>query len=102
LLLPKNARKITPQCGYTSSVPCGTASLRREALLKNRTENKIMKQKKVYVCTECDYQSPKWLGKCPTCGSWNTFTEETYEEETTSSKKENSHRTMLVRSENDA
>lgn len=37
-----------------------------------------MKQKKVYVCTECDYQSPSWLGKCPSCGSWNTFEEETY------------------------
>ena len=37
-----------------------------------------MKSKTVYVCTECDYQSPKWLGKCPSCKSWNTFTEETY------------------------
>lgn len=37
-----------------------------------------MKEKKVYVCAECDYQSPKWLGKCPSCGKWNTFEEETY------------------------
>ena len=37
-----------------------------------------MKEKKVYVCTECDYQSPKWLGKCPSCNKWNTFEEETY------------------------
>ncbi len=37
-----------------------------------------MKEKKVYVCTECDYQSAKWLGKCPSCGKWNTFEEETY------------------------
>ena len=37
-----------------------------------------MKEKKVYVCTECDYQSPKWLGKCPSCNKWNTFVEETY------------------------
>ena len=37
-----------------------------------------MKEKKVYVCTECDYQSPKWLGKCPSCGKWNTFEEESY------------------------
>ena len=37
-----------------------------------------MKEKKVYVCSECDYQSPKWLGKCPSCGKWNTFEEETY------------------------
>ena len=61
-----------------------------------------MKQKKVYVCTECDYQSPKWLGKCPSCGSWNTFTEETYEEETASAKKANPHRTMLVRTGDDS
>ena len=38
-----------------------------------------MKEKKVYVCTECDYQSPKWLGCCPSCKSWNTMTEETYQ-----------------------
>ena len=37
-----------------------------------------MKSKTVYVCSECDYQSPKWLGKCPSCKSWNTFIEETY------------------------
>lgn len=34
--------------------------------------------KTVYVCSECDYQSSKWLGKCPQCGAWNTFNEETY------------------------
>lgn len=34
--------------------------------------------KKVYVCTECDQQSPKWLGRCPSCGAWNTMVEETY------------------------
>ena len=38
-----------------------------------------MKEKKVYVCTECDYQSPKWLGCCPSCKSWNTFKEEDYQ-----------------------
>lgn len=38
-----------------------------------------MKQSKtVYVCSECDYQSSKWLGKCPQCSAWNSFTEETY------------------------
>ena len=35
--------------------------------------------KSVYVCSECDYQSSKWLGKCPSCGAWNTFVEETYQ-----------------------
>jgi len=38
-----------------------------------------MKQpKKVYVCSECDYQSAKWMGRCPSCNAWNSFTEETY------------------------
>lgn len=37
-----------------------------------------MKDKKVYVCTECDYQSPKWMGQCPSCKKWNTLVEETY------------------------
>lgn len=41
-----------------------------------------MKNKTVYVCTECDYQAPKWLGCCPNCKSWNTFVEETYAQPT--------------------
>lgn len=34
--------------------------------------------KKVYVCSECGYQSAKWMGRCPDCGAWNSFAEETY------------------------
>lgn len=34
-----------------------------------------MKSKSVYICNECGYQSPKWLGKCPGCNSWNTMIE---------------------------
>ena len=34
--------------------------------------------KKVYVCSECDYQSAKWMGRCPSCNAWNSFVEETY------------------------
>lgn len=34
-----------------------------------------MKQTSSYVCSECGYESPKWLGKCPKCASWNTFSE---------------------------
>lgn len=33
------------------------------------------KAKTVYLCQQCGYDSPKWLGKCPACGQWNTFTE---------------------------
>jgi DNA repair protein RadA/Sms len=29
-----------------------------------------------YVCQNCGTESPRWLGKCPNCGEWNTFTEE--------------------------
>lgn len=34
------------------------------------------KIKSIYVCSECGYESPKWYGKCPGCGEWNTFNEE--------------------------
>lgn len=43
----------------------------------------MAKSKSVYVCSECGYQSPKWLGKCPSCNQWNTMEEEI---ENTSSK----------------
>ncbi len=40
------------------------------------------KKKTVYLCTECGYDSPKWMGKCPACGAWNTMVEETIKPET--------------------
>ena len=33
------------------------------------------KRKTAFVCTECGYDSPKWFGKCPSCGEWNTMKE---------------------------
>lgn len=41
----------------------------------------MAKIRKIYVCSECGYESAKWLGKCPDCGSWNTFSEEVRAEE---------------------
>ncbi len=35
------------------------------------------KDKTVFVCSNCGYDSPKWSGKCPSCGQWNTFVEQT-------------------------
>ncbi|HVV68997.1 MAG TPA: DNA repair protein RadA [Gammaproteobacteria bacterium] len=35
-----------------------------------------MKLKQIYVCEQCGSQSPKWLGQCTDCGSWNSFLEE--------------------------
>ncbi len=35
----------------------------------------IMKNKLLYVCQKCAFESPRWLGKCPSCGEWNSFEE---------------------------
>lgn len=40
-----------------------------------------MKIKNVYICSECNYQSSKWLGKCPSCGEWNTLEEQEVQNE---------------------
>lgn len=39
----------------------------------------MAKAKTVYFCQNCGYESAKWLGKCPSCQSWNTFVEELVE-----------------------
>jgi DNA repair protein RadA/Sms len=36
----------------------------------------MAKVKTKFVCSECGSESPKWMGKCPECGQWNTFVEE--------------------------
>ena len=36
----------------------------------------MAKVKKAYFCRECGYEAPKWMGRCPSCGEWNTFAEE--------------------------
>lgn len=35
----------------------------------------MAKQKSVYICENCSYESLKWLGQCPSCNEWNTFSE---------------------------
>jgi DNA repair protein RadA/Sms len=37
------------------------------------------KLKTVFICQSCGFRSPKWLGRCPTCGEWNTLVEEVEE-----------------------
>lgn len=41
---------------------------------------KKMKAKIIFSCQNCGHQSPKWLGRCPDCAGWNTFSEETFSE----------------------
>lgn len=36
----------------------------------------MSKSQSKYVCQNCAYESPRWLGKCPNCGEWNSFVEE--------------------------
>lgn len=40
-----------------------------------------------YVCQQCGYESPKWLGRCPDCNQWNTLVEEVVTKASEASKK---------------
>ena len=44
----------------------------------------MAKVKRAYFCTSCGYDTPKWLGKCPSCGEWNTITEHVVAKESSS------------------
>lgn len=48
----------------------------------------MSKVKSTYFCQNCGYQSPKWMGKCPSCNQWNTFVEEILQKENTNKKGE--------------
>lgn len=41
----------------------------------------MAKNKTSFFCQQCGHESAKWLGKCPSCGSWNTFIEEIHQKE---------------------
>lgn len=45
----------------------------------------MAKVKKAYFCKNCGFEAPKWLGRCPSCGEWNSFTEEIVARESGSS-----------------
>jgi len=47
----------------------------------------MAKIKSTYFCQSCGTQSPKWVGRCPGCGEWNTFVEEIIEKEDKASWK---------------
>ena len=40
----------------------------------------MAKLKTKWVCQNCGYETPKYLGKCPDCGKWSTLVEETIKE----------------------
>lgn len=41
----------------------------------------MAKEKTVYVCSHCGQESPKWVGKCPACGEWNSYVEQVVRKE---------------------
>lgn len=43
--------------------------------------------KRAYFCSSCGYETPKWLGKCPACGEWNTITEHVVAKESSSTSR---------------
>lgn len=46
----------------------------------------MAKNKTIFVCQNCGFVSPKWVGKCPNCNSWNSFIEEVEEKEDKTAK----------------
>ena len=55
--------------------------------------------KTVYICSECEYESAKWLGKCPKCGQWNSFVEDVVERQPAASAVQPKH-TLAISSGN--
>lgn len=41
----------------------------------------MAKTKSAFFCQQCGYETPKWTGKCPSCGAWNSFVEEIVQRE---------------------
>jgi DNA repair protein RadA/Sms len=58
----------------------------------------MAKSKVAYFCQSCGFESPKWLGKCPSCQQWNTFVEEIIEKTNTAVPTWKSNSTSTQRS----
>jgi len=57
----------------------------------------MAKTRIAYFCQSCGFEAAKWLGKCPSCGQWNTFVEEIIEKENAAAPKWKSASTTLQR-----
>ena len=68
--LTESFQALYPTAGITRAV-------RRGVHLDNsKLTRRWQRSRKAYFCKNCGFEAPKWLGKCPSCGEWNTFTEE--------------------------
>jgi DNA repair protein RadA/Sms len=54
----------------------GFSLLRANAFTLKQRFIKLAKRKTIFVCQNCGYKAPKWLGRCPDCGMWNSLVEE--------------------------
>lgn len=55
----------------------------------------MSKTRTKYVCSECGYESLRWVGRCPNCGSWNSFVEEIFETKKSGGSKKKSESVPL-------
>ncbi len=59
----------------------------------------MAKPKTLFFCQNCGHESPKWMGKCPSCNQWNTFAEEVVQKETVNKadwRQEGSHKKKSI------
>ena len=56
----------------------------------------MAKAKTIFVCSNCGYESAKWLGKCPACNEWNSFYEEKVVNTSNSSSGNKSNKTKVT------
>ncbi|MCC6185659.1 MAG: AAA family ATPase, partial [Chitinophagaceae bacterium] len=48
----------------------------------------MAKTKSAFFCQQCGHETPKWTGKCSSCGGWNTYVEEVIQRDEKSAEKE--------------
>lgn len=64
--------------------------------------NVLMKQTRIkYICSHCGYESLKWLGKCPSCNEWNSFSEEFVESKSIKRKTKFNEDNIFLLTEDD-
>lgn len=56
----------------------------------------MAKSKSIYICNHCGYESPKWTGKCPECGKWNSLEESKPQPKTTKIQKSSTRVPLLL------
>lgn len=68
--LTEEYQALYPEAGITEGRAPGVH------LGKRKIGGRMAKVKKAFFCKNCGFEAPKWLGRCPSCGEWNTFAEE--------------------------